>query len=161
MTTKKTARSKQQKSSPKKDLPIIDIHRLLSLIPMFPHHNIGIFPTGDGTSLTIPLAKNVYYGSVDAIDYHQKMLDQTKKTLMKNKLTNVELHITKDDKLPLKNSSLDGMVLPFPKQEIANIQTTLKEVSKCLKNLGWVVAIEWHKTQTPVSYTHLTLPTKA
>ena len=36
MTTKKTARSKQQKSSPKKDLPIIDIHRLLSLIPMFP-----------------------------------------------------------------------------------------------------------------------------
>ena len=150
MTTKKTARSKQQKSSPKKDLPIIDIHRLLSLIPMFPHHNIGIFPTGNGTSLTIPLAKNVYYGSVDAIDYHQKMLDQTKKTLMKNKLTNVELHITKDDKLPLKNSSLDGMILPFPKQEIANIQTTLKEVSKCLRNLGWVVAIEWHKTQTPI-----------
>ena len=84
MTTKKTARSKQQKSSPKKDLPIIDIHRLLSLIPMFPHHNIGIFPTGNGTSLTIPLAKNVYYGSVDAIDYHQKMLDQTKKIIAAN-----------------------------------------------------------------------------
>ena len=49
------------------------------------------------------------------------------------------------------NKNIDSiLVIPFPKQEIANIQTTLKEVSKCLKNLGWVVAIEWHKTQTPI-----------
>ena len=149
MTTKKTANSKKQKPVSKKDLPAIDIYRLLSLIPLFPHHKIGIFPTGDGTSLTIPLAKNVFYGSVDAIDYQKKMLDKTKESLVKNKLTNVELNIMKDNTLPIKNNSLDGMILPFPKQEISNIQATLESIAQCLKKIGWVVAIEWHKNATP------------
>ena len=149
MATKQTARSKKQKPVSKRDLPDIDIHRLLSLIPLFPHHTIGIFPSGDGSSFTIPIAKSVFYGSVNAINYHKKMLDQTKESLMKIKLTNVELNLTKNNTLSIDHNSLDGMVLPFPKQEIPNIQTILKEIPKFLKNLGWIVVIEWHKHKTP------------
>jgi ubiquinone/menaquinone biosynthesis C-methylase UbiE len=149
MATKQTTRSKKQIPVSKRDLPVIDIHRLLSLIPLFPHHKIGVFPTGDGTSFTIPIAKNVFYGSVNAIDYQKKMLDKTKESLEKNKLTNVELNLTKDNTLPIENNSLDGMILPFPKQNIPNIQTILQEIPKSLKNLGWIIAIEWHKHKTP------------
>ena len=125
----------------------IDTHSLLSRLPIRPYHVVADIGCGPGY-FTIPLAKYLYNGKVNALDVQQEMLDATRKTLDDARLTNVEVTLSKERKLPLDDESLDGVLMAFVLQEADGPAALLKDARRCLKPAGWLAVLEWHKRET-------------
>jgi ubiquinone/menaquinone biosynthesis C-methylase UbiE len=76
------------------------------------------------------------------------MLDATRKTLEETRLSNVEVTLSKERKLPIDDESLDGALMAFVLQEADGPAALLKEARRCLKRAGWLAVLEWHKRET-------------
>jgi len=126
---------------------ILDTHRLLSLIPVMPYHVVADIGCGPGY-FTIPLAKYLFDGKVFALDVQQEMLDAVKDEVKTVNLTNVKIILSEEEKLPLKDNSLDGGLAAFVLQEAENPIALLKETHRVLKKSGWLAMLEWHKRKT-------------
>lgn len=125
----------------------LDIHRLLSLIPVMPYHVIADIGCGPGY-FTIPLAKYLFDGKVFALDVQQEMLDATKGEVKAVNLTNVKMVLSEEETLPLKDASIDGGLAAFVLQEAENPTALLMESHRALKKSGWLAILEWHKRKT-------------
>ncbi len=124
----------------------LDVFRVTSLIPIFPHHVIADIGCGPGF-FTVPLAKHVFDGEIYAIDVQQEMLDAAKEGLERIRLTNVELILSKDDRLPLDDDSLDGALAAFVVHEAENPKSLLEDTRRCLRRGGWIALLEWNKRE--------------
>ena len=124
----------------------LDVFRVTSLIPIFPHHVIADIGCGPGF-FTVPLAKHVFDGKIYAIDVQQEMLDAAKEGLERIRLTNVELILSKDDRLPLDDDSLDGALAAFVVHEAENPKSLLEDTRRCLRRGGWIALLEWNKRE--------------
>jgi ubiquinone/menaquinone biosynthesis C-methylase UbiE len=125
----------------------LDIHRVLSLLPIQPYHTVADIGAGPGY-FTIPLAKYLFDGKVYALDVQQEMLDATKTALESIRLTNTELLLSEETKLPLEKSSLDGALMAFVLQEANDRKGLLKDANRALCNGGWLAILEWYKKET-------------
>ena len=125
----------------------LDTYRLLSMIPVLPHHVVADIGCGPGY-FTIPLAKYLFDGKVFALDVQQEMLDAAKEALQAINLTNVEVVLSEEEKLPLEDECLDGTLAAFVLQEAENPTALLEEARRCLRKSGWLVLLEWHKRKT-------------
>ena len=124
----------------------LDVFRVTSLIPIFPHHVIADIGCGPGF-FTVPLAKHVFDGKIYAIDVQQEMLDAAKEGLERIRLTNVELILSKDERLPLDDDSLDGALAAFVMHETEDPKSLLEDTRQCLRRGGWIALLEWHKRE--------------
>ena len=124
----------------------LDPSRLLSLIPVMSHHWVADIGCGPGF-FTIPFAKYLFDGKLFALDIQKEMLKATQEALDASRLTNAEVILSKETKLPLDDEVLDGALASFVLQEARNPATLLKEVRRCLKSSGWLVILEWHKRE--------------
>ena len=122
----------------------LDALRVISLLPIMPYHVVGDVGCGPGY-FAIPLGKHVYDGKVYAIDVQQEMLDAAKEGLDRIHLTNVEPLLTKEDKLPLEDDSLDGAFAAFVAHEADDTKVMLGEILRCLRKGGWLALLEWYK----------------
>ena len=125
----------------------LDTHRLLSTVPIMTHHWVADIGCGPGY-LTVPLGKYLFDGKVFAFDVQQQMLDAAQQTLDTVHLTNVEVIKSKESKLPLEDSVLDGALMAFVLQEARYPRALLKDAVRCLKKSGWIAILEWHKRDT-------------
>jgi ubiquinone/menaquinone biosynthesis C-methylase UbiE len=143
------------KTSPKNNADLVsserrkslDTYRLISLIPILPHHWVADVGCGPGY-FTVPLGKNLFDGKVFALDVQQEMLDATQKALDDIHLTNVEVMLSKEKELPLDDECLDGALVAFVLQEADNPRALLTEIRRCLKKAGWLAILEWQKRKT-------------
>ena len=119
---------------------------ILSFCPLNVHDTVADIGCGPGY-FAIPLGKHVFDGKVYALDAQQEMLDAAKEALQKVNLTNVELVLTKDERLPLDDDSLDGALAAFVVHG-AGAKGLLEETRRCLRNGGWLALLEWHKDKT-------------
>ncbi len=124
----------------------LDPYRLISLIPILSHHIVVDVGCGPGY-FTIPLAKYLFDGKVYATDIQQEMLDYTQKSLENVRLSNVEIMLSKEKKLPLKKDSVDGALVSFVFQEATAPNALLKDIRRCLHKSGWMAIVEWHKRE--------------
>ena len=124
----------------------LDVHRIMSLMPLQPYHWVADIGCGPGY-FTLPLAKYLFSGKVFALDIQQPMLDATRESLDTLHLTNAELLLSKESKLPLEDESLDGALAAFVLQEANSPKALLKDTLRCLKKSGWLVILEWHKRE--------------
>ena len=124
----------------------MDPHRLISLIPILPYHQVADIGCGPGY-FTVPLAKFVFDGRVFALDVQQEMLDATQKAVDAVRLSNVEVTLSEEKKLPLESDSLDGALLAFVLQEASSARMLLREAKRCLKKSGWLAILEWYKRE--------------
>ena len=122
----------------------LDAFRVISLIPLRSYHVIADVGCGPGY-FAIPLGKHVFDGKVFALDVQQEMLDATKEELDRVHLTNVDLVLSKENKLTLDDDSLDGALLAFVLHEADSPNDLLKEVRRCLRKGGWLALLEWNK----------------
>ena len=90
---------------------------------------------------TVPIAKYVFDGKVYAVDIQQKMLDAVKDSVEKVRLGNVEPVLSKENKLPLDDDSIDGAFLAFVLQEAEKPVSLLKQVKRCLRKGGWLAIL--------------------
>ena len=122
----------------------VDTHRVLSLLPINRHHKVADVGCGPGY-FTVPLAKYLFDGKVYALDIQQEMLDAASKELTRFRLTNVELMLTQEDRLPLEDGSIDGAFIAYAIHEADDPRNMLAEAKRCLKDDGWLALLEWHK----------------
>ena len=125
----------------------LDMYRLLSLMPILPHHVVADIGCGPGF-FTVPLAKYLWDGKLYAVDIQQEMLDAAKEAVESERLSNVELVRSTERRLPLDKEGLDGALMAFVLQEAAGRKSLLKEVRRCMRTPGWAVVIEWHRKES-------------
>ena len=125
----------------------LDIYRVLSLIPILPHHEVADIGCGPGF-FTVPLAKYVWGGKLHAIDIQPEMLEAAKEAVESERLSNVEFLKSTERRVPLESDSVDGALLAFVLQEAQSPAALLKEARRSLRNTGWLTVLEWHKKKS-------------
>ena len=124
----------------------LDTHRLLTVIPVQPHHVVADIGCGPGY-FTVPLAKFLFDGKVYALDVQKEMIEAARKRVGEVRLSNVEFVESEEKKVPLENGSLDGALLAFVLQEADSPRALLKEALRCLRPTGWLAVLEWQKKE--------------
>jgi len=126
---------------------MLDPQAIFSLLPMRVYQHVADIGCGPGY-FTVPLAKYLFDGKVYAIDVQQGMLDVVKGRLEKTRLSNVELVLSKETKVPLNDDSVDGAIIVNALHEVTQPTSTLKEMHRILKKGGWAAIIDWRKEDT-------------
>ena len=124
----------------------LDTHRLLSVIPVLPHHIVADIGCGPGY-FTVPLAKFLFDGKVYALDVQNEMIEAARERVDEVRLSNVEFVESAEKKVPLEDGSLDGALLAFVLQEAESPRALLKEARRCLRTTGWLAVLEWQKKE--------------
>ena len=127
----------------------LDALRVLSLLPMLPYQHIADVGCRQGF-FTVPLGKYVFDGRVYALDAKQDMLDAAKKAVDKIHLTNVEYKLTKGDKIPLEDDSLDGMIMAFVLHDAKSSTGLLEEAERSLRKGGWLALLEENTDESDI-----------
>jgi ubiquinone/menaquinone biosynthesis C-methylase UbiE len=122
----------------------IDTDALLTGLPITPRDVVADIGCGPGF-LTLPLARYLTEGQVHALDIQQEMLDAVQRSLDAEGLTNTKVGLSKENRLPLADNTLDGALLAFVLQEAHDPDALLGEVQRCLNDNGWLAILEWHK----------------
>lgn len=125
---------------------LLDPSRLISLLPIMSHHWVADIGCGPGY-FSIPFAKYLFDGKLFALDIQKEMLDATQEALKAARLTNTELILSKETKIPIEDEVLDGAITSFVLQEASRPSVLLKEAKRCLKKSGWLIILEWHKRE--------------
>ena len=140
----KSVSSKTEMQRPSLNREGIDTYRMMSITPVLPHHQVANLGCGTGY-FTVPLAKSLFYGKLFALDVQQEMLDATRKAVEVMRLTNVELMLSDEVKIPLGDESLDGAFASVILEWSNDPKSVLQETLRCLKKAGWLIIMEWHK----------------
>ena len=125
----------------------IDTIRLLSLIPVLPHHVVADVGCGEGY-FTVALAKYLFDGKVFALDGRKELLNATQEALKAAQLTNVEVTESRAKKLPIEDEALDGVLLAFVLHAAGDPKRLIKETYRCLRKGGWSAILEWRNKET-------------
>ena len=122
----------------------IDPQRVLAILPMLPYQSIVDIGCGAGY-FTVPFAKYVFSGKVYGVDEDQAMLDATNKEIKRVNLTNTEMKIFKESKLPIDDDCLDGAFAAFSLAASKDAKGILQEALRCMHRGAWLTIIEWNK----------------
>ncbi|MCM8798441.1 MAG: class I SAM-dependent methyltransferase [Candidatus Omnitrophica bacterium] len=107
---------------------------------------------GCGTGFfTFPLSRIVgEEGKVFAIDISPHMLKDVRRLIQKEKLKNVRVILSKENKIPLESKKVDFCLLASVVHELENPKLFFKELKRILKNNGKLGIIEWKKIPSPL-----------
>ena len=102
---------------------------------------------GCGTGfLAVALARLVGpAGRVLAVDISREMLADARIRIKKEKLRNVELILSRENRIPVRPRSVDYCLLVSVVHELENKTLFLRELKRLLKKDGKVGVIEWKK----------------
>lgn len=121
--------------------------KLMSHIPIMPYQEVADIGSGEGR-ISIPLAKYLHDGKVIAIDVDKDKIATLKETVRTTNLSNVEAKTVGEGKrLPLKNESVDGVVLSMVLHHVDDPKFVLSEARRILKTAGWLAVLELHKRE--------------
>ena len=82
-------------------------------------------------------------GTCYAIDVEKEMLTHVREQAEKARLGNIETLVSKENKIPMDDNSLDGVVFSDVLNEASQPKTLIKEGARLLKKYGWMAIIEW------------------
>jgi len=106
------------------------------------------FGAGSGV-FTIPAAKMIR-NTVLALEIQEELLALIAEKAQSEGLRNIELIKVSDNNLPVRDNSVDIVLLVTVLHEITEPAVFLEEVKRLLKNRGKLAVIEFHKRQTPM-----------
>ncbi len=98
----------------------------------------------------IPVAQRIAPdGKVYALDVEPTMLEELRRRLREKGVTNVVPLLSKEQKLPLPDASVDGLWSVDTFHEFEAPLALLYEVSRVLRPGGRVWLVDWKPTETP------------
>lgn len=114
--------------------------------------HLTVVDIGCGTGFfTRPLARIVgLKGMVFAVDMSCEMLNEVKKRIRRNKLKNVKVLLSKENKIPIDSKRVDYCLLSSVVHELENKASFFKELKRILKDEGRIGIIEWKKIRSPL-----------
>jgi len=119
-----------------------DPQSMIALVPIHNDQKVADIGSGPGW-LSIPLAKYLYSGTCYAIDTKKEMLEHVKAQGELAKLGNIETLVSKENKIPLDDASLDGVVFSNVLNEAKRPKSLIKEGARLVKKAGWMSIVEW------------------
>ncbi len=119
-----------------------DPQSMIALIPIHCEQKVADIGSGPGW-LSIPLAKYLYLGKCISVDIQNEMLKKVKSQAKKYKLGNIETILSEENKIPIDDDSVEGVVFSDILNEAKNIEKILKEGIRILKKSGWLCVVEW------------------
>ncbi len=127
-----------------------DPEALLDSIGARPGAAIADVGAGPGF-FTIPAALLVgQRGKVYALDVQPEMLQILGERVAAERLTNVELLLSKEAELPLGDAAVDFVLLANVLHESADRVSLLREIGRILRPGGILGLVEWRKEETPM-----------
>ena len=125
----------------------LDTHRLLTVIPVQPHHVVADIGCGPGY-FTVPLAKFLFDGKVYALDVQKEMIEAARKQVDEVRLSNVEfVESRRRRRCRWRMAASTARLLAFVLQEADSPRALLKEARRCLRTTGWLAVLEWQKKE--------------
>ncbi len=128
---------------------ILDPQSVFPLLPMRVYQHIADIGCGPGY-FSIPLAKYAFDGKIYAVDIQQGMLDALGKRVEETRLSNVNLLLSKESKIPIDDATLDGAILVNSLHEASKPVDLLKETRRSLQKGGWAAIIDWRKEKMEI-----------
>ena len=119
-----------------------DPQSMIALIPIHCEQKVADIGSGPGW-LSIPLAKYLYLGKCISVDIQNEMLKKVKSQAKKYKLGNIQTILSEENKIPIDDDSVEGVVFSDILNEAKNIEKILKEGIRILKKSGWLCVVEW------------------
>ena len=119
-----------------------DPQSMIALVSIQSDQKVADIGSGPGR-LSIPLAKYLFMGTCYAIDVQEEMLTHVKEQAEKARLGNIETVVSKENKIPMDDNTLDGVVFSDVLNEVRRPKTLIKEGTRILKQYGWMAIIEW------------------
>ncbi len=92
---------------------------------------------------TIPISKKVK--KVYGIDVQEKMLEFLQKKIQEQKIVNIETLLSKENKIPLENESVDLLLSVNTLHEFIDKEETSKEIQRVLRFKGQAVIVDFKK----------------
>ena len=157
-TTKNGSSNKRSKKFPVERLAelikserseVIEPQTVFGLLPMRVYQHIADIGCGPGY-FSIPLAKYAFDGKIYAVDVQQEMLDAVDERAKEVRLSNVELLLSTESKIPIDDDTLDGALLVNVLHEVAKPADLLKETKRSLNRGGWAAIIDWRKEKMEI-----------
>lgn len=119
-----------------------DPQSMIALVPIHAGQKVADIGSGPGW-LSIPIAKYLYMGTCYAVDIQKEMLVHVEEQATKAKLGNIETIISTENKIPMDDEVLDGVVFSNVLNEAARPRTLVKEGARLLSKAGWMCIVEW------------------
>jgi ubiquinone/menaquinone biosynthesis C-methylase UbiE len=95
---------------------------------------------------TIPISKKVK--KIYGIDVQKEMLDYLEKKIQKQKISNIEILLSKENEIPLKTASIDLLLSVNTLHEFHNKKKIIKEIQRSLRTEGKAAIIDFKKENT-------------
>lgn len=128
---------------------LMNLDTVLSRLPMAP--SLTVADVGCGTGyFALPLASQLTDGLIYAIDVSPEMLAIVDKKTASENRQNIKTVRSEEDKIPLPNGTVDGVLTAFVLHEADNLPALLKEIGRILRPNGWIAVLEWKKEETSV-----------
>ena len=120
-----------------------------------------VLDLGAGTGfLTFPIAEFVEMGKVYAVDVQKEMLDELEKKCAERGCENIDIVLSEEGDIPLKNGLFDKAFAINVLHEIED-EKTLEEIYRTMKNDAQICIVDWDKEviteRGPPTHERLTL----
>ena len=125
----------------------LDPQKVMNHIPIMPYHEVADIGSGEGR-VAIPMAKFLHDGRIVAVDIDRDKIAALRDAVRTANLSNVQAKIVGEGKrLPIKNESVDGVMLSVVLHHAADPAFILSEAWRILKRNGWLAVVEIHKRE--------------
>ena len=95
---------------------------------------------------TLPLSRRVK--KIYGIDVQKEMLEFLEKKIERQKIMNIELLLSDEDKVPLENESVDLLISANTLHEFSDKEKTVREIQRVLRYDGKAVIVDFKKEDT-------------
>ncbi len=157
-SSKKSAPINIEELSLAENKRLLDPYSILPLIPIQPEHHVGDIGCGPPGTFSIPLAKYLFAGKLYAFDTNETMLSKISESLKSINLNNIELKISTESSIPLKDNVLDGVFLSLTLEKSHSPNVVLNEIKRIIKQFGWLTiisSINQFNTTSNEKYNHI------
>ena len=119
-----------------------NVDEILGLIEFKQNYLVADLGCGSGY-FTIPISYKVK--KIYGIDVQREMLDFLEQKINRYNLGNIELLLSKDDKIPLDDESMDLLITINTLHEFRTKEKVIEEIQRVIKTSGKAIVIDFTK----------------
>ena len=119
-----------------------NVDEILGLIEFKQNYLVADLGCGSGY-FTIPISYKVK--KIYGIDVQKEMLDFLEQKVKRYKLCNIEPLLSKEDKIPLEDESVDLLITVNTLHEFRNKDKVIEEIQRVIKSCGKAIVIDFMK----------------
>lgn len=122
----------------------LNFQQIFTLLQLKPNYIVIDLGCGSGY-FSIPLSKKVK--RVYGIDLQKEMLDYLKQKIEKQKIENIELILSKADKIPLINNCTNILLTVNTLHEFESRTEVISEIQRLISKNGQLIVIDFKKEE--------------